>query len=173
MLPIPKHLKGVFVPIGEANNEYFVKGAVRCLCGCENFSMSFFANVEKGIPCVCEYKDDYALVVKIECNDCSNEYVIFDMSKHGWNGFVCHDGISVPDDELKLWECPKCANGSHNLEICIGSNGKQDFIDETSIADGETEFSEDEWVEGFESINIKLKCCGCGHSDDNWTYETM
>ena len=173
MLPIPKHLKDILVPTGEENNENCVKGTVQCSCGCESFSMKFFADDDYEPPCVCEYKNDYALMVKVRCGDCDREHLIFDISKHGWNGFVCHEGISVPDDELKSWKCRKCTNHTQHLEICIRSNGKQDFIEETGIVDGETEFSEDEWTEGFGSICIKLQCIECGHSDNDWIYETM
>ena len=172
MLPIPKHLKDILVPMGEGNDEYCVSGVIRCLCGCESFRMKYFADVKEGIPYISVYKDNEALMIKTICNDCAKEYLIFDISKHGWNGFVCHDGLSVPDDELKPWQCPKCANSNLNMGIAIESNGKQDFIEETGIGDGKTDFSEDEWTEAFSSIGCELKCCGCGFSDD-WTYETM
>ena len=54
----------------------------------------------------------------------------------------------------------------NGFEILIRSEGKQDFIEETGIADGDTEFSEDEWIEGFGSIDIKLTCSDCGYVDD-------
>ena len=174
MLPIPKHLKDILVPVGDENSENCVNGFLRCSCGCECFHIKIFANIENGYPQVCEYKDDYAFMIKIVCMDCAKEYLIFDKSKHGWDGFVCHDGVSVPDDELKSWQCPKCANDIHRINICIMSQGKQDFIDETGIADGESEFSENEWIEAFEWITIGLSCYGCGHSDETWVdYETM
>ena len=174
MLPIPKHLKDILAPMGDANCESRVNGVIRCLCGCECFHVKIFADIKKGYPQVCEYKDNYALVIKTVCMDCTKEYLIFDKSKHGWDGFVCHDGVSVPDDELKSWQCPKCTSDIHNMEICIMSQGKQDFIDESGIADGETEFSEDEWIEAFDWITIGLHCHGCGYSDEKWIdYETM
>ena len=107
------------------------------------------------------------------CIDCEKNHLIFDLSKHGWDGFVCGNYLSVPDDELKLWQCPKCANNNHKLGVLIRSNGKRDFIEESGIADGEVTFSEDEWTEAFGYIVIQLKCCSCEHSDDSWAYETM
>ena len=174
MLPIPKHLKDILVPMGAENCENRVNGVIRCTCGCEFFHVNFYANIENGYLQVCEYKEGYALMVKITCKECAKEYLVFDSGKHGWNGFVCHDGVSVPDDVLALWQCPKCSDDTHHMELCIMSQGKQDFIDESGIADGETGFSENDWVEAFEWITIGLNCYGCGHSDEKWVdYETM
>ncbi|MCL2102547.1 MAG: hypothetical protein FWH25_00750 [Syntrophorhabdaceae bacterium] len=174
MLPIPKHLKDILAPGGDKNSENRVDGVIRCFCGCESFYMKIFADVEEGYPQVCEYEDDYALMVKAVCKDCSKDYLLFDDSKHGWNGFVCHDGVTVSDDELKIWQCTECESDIHNVEIRIMSQGKQDFIEESGIADGETDFLEDDWVEAFGWITIGLKCCGCGNNDEKWIdYETM
>ncbi len=174
MLPIPKHLQDIFIPIGDKNCENQVNGVIRCSCGCESFHIKIFADTEEGCAEVCEYKDGFALVVKAVCMDCGKEYLIFDDSRNGWDGFVCQDGIPVPDEELKSWNCPKCDCDIHNIELCILSQGKQDFIDTSGIADGETEFSEDDWVEAFEWITIGLKCYNCSHREVDWVdYETM
>ena len=174
MLPIPKHLKDILIPMGEENCETRVHGVIRCSCGYEIFHVPIFANTENGFPQVCKHQDSYALVIKAMCKDCAKGYLIFDDSKHGWNGFVCNQGVTVADDELKQWQCPKCSCDIHNIEICIMSQGRQDFIDKAGIADGETEFSEDDWIEAFEWITIGLNCYGCGHSDERWIdYETM
>jgi len=164
MLPIPKHLKEILIPTGNENSENRVDGIIRCLCGQERFHIKTTSDAE----------DAYAFMVKADCANCNKSYLIFDASKHGWDGFVCHNGVSAPDDELILWHCPKCNNNVHSLKVCVMSQGKQDFIDETGLANGETEFSEDDWVEAFEWITIGLNCCGCGHSDEEWIdLETM
>ena len=174
MLPIPTHLRDTFIPIGDEKNENHVDGIIRCLCGYECFHIKIYADTGNGYPQVCKYSEGYALIVKAICKDCGKEYLIFDNSKHGWNGFVCHYGADVPDKELKSWNCPKCSCVIHNIEISIDSQGKQDFIDESGIADGGADFKEDDWVNAFEWITIGLKCFGCGHDDEKWIdYETM
>lgn len=174
MLPIPTHLKNIFVPIGDENNEFNVDGIIRCQCGCECFHIKIYADTENGYPQVCEYNGNYALVIKAVCKDCGKEHLIFDSSKHGWNGFVCHDGITVPDEELISWNCPKCNYHIHNIGISISSQGKQDFIDESGISDGEIDLIENDWVNAFDWITIGLKCFDCGHDDEKWIdYETM
>ena len=174
MLPIPRHLKDIMVTTGDENSENLVNGIIRCPCGCECFMIKTYAEVESGYPQICEYKGDHALMIKSKCADCAKEFLIFDNSKHGWNGFVCHDGVTVPDNELKSWNCPKCTGDNHKLEISIMSQGKQDFVEETGIADGESEFSENDWIEAFEWITIGLTCFGCGYGIKKWIdYETM
>lgn len=174
MLPIPKHLREILVPEASKNSETRVDGIIRCTCGCEGFALHVFADTRKGYPQVCEYQDGYALVVKGVCVDCGKAYLIFDNSRHGWNGFVCHDGVSVPDDALKPWRCPKCGSGLLGLNVSIMSNGKQDYLDETGITDGDTEFSADDWAEAFSWIMMDLSCRGCGRKDKRWLdCETM
>jgi len=172
--PIPKHLKDVLDPVGEESSEKYVNGIVRCSCACECFHIKVYADIAEGFPQIGEYKGGYALVVAAVCTDCGKEYPIFDISKHGWNGFVCHDGTSVPDHKLKSWYCPKCGKDIYKMKISIISRGRQDFIEATGINDGETEFCEDDWVEAFEWITIGLICSRCGHSDKRWIdNETM
>jgi len=174
MLPIPTHLKNTLIPIGDKNGESHVDGVIRCTCGFESFYIKIYADTKNGYLQAGEYNSGYALVVKAECKDCGKTHLIFDGSKHGWNGFVCHDGVTVPDVDLKSWNCPKCNCDIHNIKIGVNSQGKQDFIDETGIADGESDFTEDEWVDAFDWITMGLKCSGCGHTDEKWIdYETM
>lgn len=88
-LPIPKHLKKIIIQIGDNNNESHMDGVVRCTCGCETFLISVFGGNNGKDICVGEYERDYALIVKATCMDCDKNNLIFDMSKHGWNGYVC------------------------------------------------------------------------------------
>jgi len=162
------------MPIGDENDEFQVSGAIRCSCGSERFHILIYADTENGYPQVRDYKGDTALVIKAVCTDCEKDYFLFDAAQHGWNSFACPEGISVPDEELESWSCPKCSGESFHIEMKISSQGKEDFIDETGIAGGESDFEEADWVNAFSWIVIGLKCSACGHTDEEWIdYETM
>ena len=51
------------------------------------------------------------------CKDCQKEWLLFDLSKHGFEGFLWHEGAEVPDSELEKYHCRKCS--SEYLEITI------------------------------------------------------
>ena len=173
MLPIPKHLRDIFVLEGENNDEFQASGIIRCDCGSGNFRIKFFADTSEGFLRVCEYEDDYALIIKADCNGCGKGYFIHDASRNGWDGFVCGGGVSVPNEELASWLCPKCGGDNQGMSVTIRSEGRQDFIEEAGIADGDDTFDADDWAEAYSSISIGLKC-PCGYKDNNWIdHETM
>ena len=165
MYPIPTHLKNIMIPLGEENNEFQVYGSIRCFCGCEGFQLRGYEDAE--------YGGNYTSPLKAICKDCGKEYIIFDQSKHGWDGFVCHDGNEIPYEELSEMLCPICGYDTHEIKVRISSQGKQDFIDEAGI-DSESDMNEDDWVNAFEWITIGLKCLECEHNDEEWLdLETM
>ena len=53
----------------------------------------------------------------------------------------------------------------------ISSQGKQDFIDECISNDDS--FSEADWVDGFEWIDISLRCDECKYNEEWMECETM
>jgi predicted DNA-binding WGR domain protein len=168
ILPIPSHLKKIFIPYGVENDEYRVFGIIRCVCGCECFSINLFAEIENGLPMNSE-----SLVIKIHCYDCKKGYVLFDNNKHGWNGFVCQEGgVTATDKNMIGWKCLKCKHNIYNIKISIRSGGKQDFIAESGIADGDDKFKKSDWVNAFSSIAINIKCNNCSCLED-WDYETQ
>lgn len=176
MFPIPSHLTNIFVPVGCKNNEFHVDGIIRCLCGCDYFHIQIFANTENGCLQVCEYGNGSALIITAICKNCKNNYLVFDDSKHGWNGFVCHDGVTPPDEILRPWVCPKCSCDIHNVEVGINSQGKDDFIDELGIDnnDSKGEFCTDDWINAFDWITVGLTCFNCRCNDKKWLdHETM
>jgi hypothetical protein len=174
MLPIPKHLIPVLKPIGDANNEFKVTGKIVCNCGSENFAIEFVGDdseYEKDkVIKTAEIDGNYYLIVKVKCNRCSKEFLIFDKDFHGWNGFVCGgDTKGLTRPEAKNWHCNKCFQTNHSMTVEIQSEGQKDFIEEA----GE-EFEKDDWVEGFGWITIKIECKSCKEINDDWiSYETM
>lgn len=118
MYPIPRHLLEIFKVNTEKSSEYDLEGKINCTCGCDKFGISTYAEYDKeGNPHVHKYKGDYAFVVKCICKDCQKEWLLFDLSKHGFEGFLWHEGAEVPDSELEKYHCRKCS--SEYLEITI------------------------------------------------------
>ena len=167
LLPIPTHLKDIFYATGNKNCESYVCGKIICSCKCGCFKVRIYAEEVNGSPYIREYKDGYAMVVKASCEGCEKEHLILDISKHGWDGFICREGVTVPDEELSLRSCPKCGCENHSIEICIHSDGKADFIDEIADCSLSDDFDEDDWVDAFGCMGIGLKCLGCGR---NYSY---
>jgi ribosomal protein S27E len=176
ILPIPSHLQGILVPYGTKNTENSVSGTLHCSCGCGSFRVGIFADMTKGFPQTKEYNGDFALAVNVVCTQCGNEILVFDSGRHGWNGYVCHYGVSVPPEELKPYSCRKnkCGGESHGVTVHIQSEGKRDFIENLGVEQGETEFNANEWVNAFSWITVGLKCASCGCENEGWIdYETM
>jgi len=174
MLPIPKHLGNILRPMGDSNNEFEVTGRIICDCGSGSFMIKLVGNSsdyhKDNVIKVTEIDGNYFLIIKVKCNMCNKEYVIFDDDYHGWNGFVCGgDSREFARPDAKDWKCNKCGKTDHSMIVKIHSQGQEDFIEE-----GGDEFDVKDWVEGFDWITIKVVCNSCGESNDEWiSYETM
>lgn len=160
-LPVPSHLKEFLVLEEEPGSEYEVTGNICCTCGSMYFEI---------------LENNNKQVVKLICCQCKKEILLFDISKHGWNGFVC-DGIieeKYLDRKLPLqkYYCPVCKEFNFKIIVTITSQGKQDFIEEClSYEEG---FSASDWVDAFESISIIPVCAKCGFTEESWAvFETM
>lgn len=173
-LPIPKHLKNILIPLGERNNKNHVDGVIRCECGSETFKVNIYSEKNKDYVCVGEYEEDYGLVVMCNCVFCNRKHLVFDMSKHGWNGFVCKDGVTIPEEKLFDWKCKECGSSVYHMTISISSEGKEDFVENLTDEIGEGEFKEEDWIESFSWITINIVCYDCGFENTRWIdYETM
>ena len=100
------------------------------------------------------------------------EIVLFDAGKHGWDGYVCKDDFLDRNEPLVNYICEDCGKQVFQVKLKISSQGKQDFIDE--CVNNDDSFSEEEWVDAFEWININLVCDSCDSTVDGWLdLETM
>lgn len=173
-LPIPKHLSKILIPIGDKNEEFNVTGKLKCSCGNENLEIKLVGDdsdyKKKQVIRVVEINSGYFLIIKTYCKKCDSENLIFDNDFHGWNGFVCGgDNRELNRPKPKQWNCDKCANSEHQIQLQIESQGKEDFVEE-----GGEEFAEEDWTEGFSWITIKTECTNCGKTNPEWiSYETM
>lgn len=150
-------MKDIFFPVGNDNNEFEVKGKIKCSCGNEYFEIR---------------ESNEQLMVKILCKQCKKEYVIFDSGKHGWNGFVCGDDFLNRELPYNKYHCSNCKEDCFKVLVHISSQGKEDFIDECLSTDDS--FSVEDWVDAFEWISISLTCENCGELSKEWMdAETM
>lgn len=154
-LPIPVHLQKLLHPVGNNNSERKVDGKIICPCGNKHFEVK---------------ESNSRQILKIICNDCKEEFVLFDSGKHGWDGYVC--GVDFLDREKPLEQafCPECGEGLFRIALHISSLGKEDFAEECLANDAS--FSSEDWVNAFEWITISLSCTRCGFNE-TMNFETM
>lgn len=158
--PIPSHLKDYLELIDDENDEFKVKGIIKCKCGSEKFNI---------------HESNNKMIVQLHCSLCNKELLLFDEGKHGWNGFICNDDFLNREESLKVTKCPECNNGDFKIKVTITSQGKEDFIDESGLENSYGEIlDKSEWVNGFEWINGNIICSNCKNEYDNWLdCETM
>ncbi len=104
------------------------------------------------------------------CPHCGKKILIFDSSKHGYEGLVelnkdyAHDYKTV-----KKPKCRKCGNETSKISVIISNTGKNDLFVESNdfINDGN-------WEDAFDWITIDLKCDSCGRETKKYLdLETM
>jgi hypothetical protein len=173
VLPIPKHLRNILVPVGEFNDEFCVTGKVVCECGAKDFSIGLVGDSHEydkiKVIKTKELGNNYFLILRVSCNICGRDYLIFDADHHGWNAFVAGgDSKNSPRPSVEVWHCNKCNKTNHSLMVKINSQGKADFMEL-----GE-DFNENDWVEAFDWITVGVQCNACNEKNIEWiSYETM
>ena len=94
---------------------------------------------------------------------CGRETALFDASRHGWDGFVCR--MPVEETAESSVACKACGGNCFGVTVMIRSQGRDDFIQESNLEDGEgNALREDEWADAFEWIRADLECAGCGRA---------
>ncbi|MCM1164858.1 MAG: hypothetical protein NC299_01505 [Lachnospiraceae bacterium] len=107
MCKLPKHLEKI-LRVSE-HDKTTMSGRIVCECGCEKFGVKYFGEEmnedgeEYPVLTAAEFDEKTALAVKAVCAECGMERLLFDFAKHGYDGLICGDGISVPDTELKTF----------------------------------------------------------------------
>ena len=156
-LPIPTYLKDFFVPIGNENDEYEAAGTIQCSCMADKFNILFSNDRE---------------LAKLICPKCNREILLIDTGKYGWNGFVCGDDFIDREAPLEKYVCPQCEKDTFGITVRIFSQGKKDFEEECAANDDS--FSAEDWVNGFEGINVSVECETCFNKESDWAdFETM
>lgn len=171
--PVPRHLEGILQVDSKKSNDFNLEGKLHCRCGCEKFRIRTFSEQDKnGCLHVSKYQNGYSLMIKAECCNCNDRYLIFDMAEHGYNGFICRDGITVSDNELKGYGCNKCNGQSFEIEIEIEVEDREQFIEEV-VEEEPDKYVPEDYVDAFDWICITIKCSECGQVINDWVnFET-
>ncbi len=172
MLPLPTHLKDTLIVDESKFDGHSLDGAIRCACGCEEIRLRFYGEDRGDFLRVKKYQDDYGLRISGVCSRCGKSHELFDMAKHGYNGFVCGDGRPVADSDLEGYRCHGCGGSGFSVEMGIELEDLEQFIEE--VVDYEPEkYRPEDYVDAFDWVTISLKCKGCGKSLENWVnFET-
>ena len=171
MYPIPNHLKHVFIINKNQSNKHSLEGNIKCFCGSNNIKLNIFACDYKSHLTVKEYKNNFGFRINAECNDCNKKFDIIDMSKHGYNGFICNNGIRVEENDLNKYICHKCKNDIFNIELGIETADKEEFIED--IVSEYDEFEPEDYVDAFDWICISITCTNCNEKIEDWvSFET-
>lgn len=158
---VPKHLEKI-LRVSEYDDRGTLSGQVVCECGCKAFGIKYFGEVyQPGKIAVNKVGEKYALVVKAVCSTCGKEHLLFDFAKHGYDGLICGDGVSVPESEL----VDVAADDESNFEIdmSIEFDDEEQFVEE--IVDDPPEgmsFTPDDRVNIWSWVVIDLKCAKSG-----------
>lgn len=162
MKKFPTHLEKILRVI-EYDDRGTMSGKIVCECGCETFGIKYFGENYAphclGVQKVEEQK--YACVVKADCRNCGKEWLIFDFAKHAYDGLICEDGVTVPDERLVT----AVAGEEHNfrIEISIEFDDEEQFTEE--VVDNPPEgmsFAPDDRVNIWSWVVIDLKCVKSG-----------
>ncbi len=158
---VPNHLEKILL-VDEYDENGTLSGKIVCECGCETFGIKYFGEVyEPGCIGMGKYGEKYAHTVKAVCRNCGKEWLLYDFAKHGYDGLICEDGISVPDEEL----IDVVANDECDFEVnmSIEFDDEEQFTEEIveNPPDGMS-FVPNDRVSIWSWIVIDLKCAKSG-----------
>lgn len=162
---VPKHLEKI-LRVSEYVDRGTLSGQIVCECGCKTFGIKYFGEVyQPGKIAVNKIGEKYALVVKAVCRGCGKEWELFDFAKHGYDGLICEDGVSVPESELVDVAAADNCDFERDFEIdmSIEFDGEEQFVEE--IVDDPPEglsFTPDDRVNIWSWVVIDLKCAKSG-----------
>lgn len=188
---IPKYLEEISENIKISRNIEVVK--LKCKCGCNHFVVyefcsqdnvtinpsfneiirengkrflikrNFLGKIVKKIDCDCVFKKKQRRIIKVKCEKCGLEYVIFDNYIHGYDAFAMKKEYSKLNDK-KTFDFKKVYNQSLEVYVMISQNLSYDeFKDELENRN----IDYDSYLSAFENINIyginlkskKIKIC--------------
>lgn len=154
---IPTHLQSIYKLDMDKTERDWLFGRIQCTCGCEQFRLRHN-----------NYDDrEYSLMLKAVCAGCDEEWLVLDEAVHGYGGFVCHDGETAPDSELKDYHCLSCGKKHVMMQLAIEPEDYDQFQEEI-VADYPDEFKAGDFVDAFGCITVSLRCAECGTKENGW-----
>jgi hypothetical protein len=170
--PVPLHLRDWLT--GVTFEDEYLKGTVRCPCGCEQMELRTLGKTHSDkdgspFPVVEEIDGEWYFIVEAKCAGCGREHVLFDNNRHGTDGFRGpKPGPTPPPRPLVSWKCIDCSSQIHTAEVLIVS----DYEDRYFECKYHLEYGIDKWPEMFGWIDIRIACCKCGRRTGWVSYET-
>ena len=156
--PIPTHLKSIF-RVNENNTDTSIlSGSIICNCGCEYFSI--LHNENRQYDETLDYSEQDGLKVVAICNHCHKKHLIFDEATQGYNGLVCNNFKTAPDNRLIDFICYKCKSTIFSISLAIEIEDKKQFIEEC-VNEYPDKFSPDDYVDAFDWMTINVCCQKC------------
>lgn len=162
-LPVPTHLKVILIPEEYRVDTLRLKGKIRCTCGCAEMKLKTWPKVNRGEIKVQEYHGSLALNVMGECTICGKIHELFDASKHGYDGLVCHEYAAVSNEELCDCCCDNCGKDAFIVQVDIDTEEPEQFVEEV-VEDASEEFQPEDYVDAFGGIRMIMRCKNCGKS---------
>lgn len=129
-VPIPQYLQDISSI--EKNKKNWVQFSIKCTCGCAKFFV---------------YENTENAVIKIKCNECGAERVIFDERYHGYNAVASEDrsGAVERQDNFAL-----VCDDAVAVQVKVENDATLDEFNENTGLD----FSEDQYANAFSWITI-------------------
>lgn len=161
--PIPTHLKEILDVDESCSDQNDVDGKIVCTCGCEKFRImqNEDAEYDDSLP----YGEQDGMKINAICEKCGKTLLLFDQATQGYDGFVCHDYKTAPDEKLTPLRCKKCGKEVFRVKLGIEVEDRAQFIEEC-VADAPDEFAPEDYVDAFNWITVDFLCEDCKNADE-------
>lgn len=174
MEKLPTHLEKV-LKVTEYNENGSISGKIVCECGCDKFGIKYFGEDLDEEPRGIGFKgvgNKCGQIVKAVCRDCKKDHLLFDYAKHGWDGLIGGEGISVPDEELSDLSIEN--ESDFEVNMLIGFDDEIQFTGD--VVDDPPEgmsFTPDDRINVWTKVVINLKGAKSGKEFEGFVYSDL
>lgn len=161
--PVPTHLKDIMDIDESCSDMHNIEGAIVCTCGCERFIL--MQNEDQDRRNSLRYGEWDGVKINAVCEKCGTTWLLFDQATQGYDGFVCCDYKSAPDEKLTPLKCRKCGKKVFGVRLSIEVEDREQFIEEC-VTEYPERFSPEDFVDSFDWITVEVLCAECKHRDE-------